>query len=177
VVTTNHSRPTSDDYYMKIAMAVRRRANCQGSKVGALLVLNDRIIATGYNGTPEGMKNCEEGGCSRCTNREKYESGTAYDICICVHAEQNTLLTVARFGNRVEGSVIYTTVQPCFTCSKSLLQAKIKAVYYCREWNPPTDLKADYDIIQARFPEGCKQVPIEDPDETWAYPARSVVRT
>src|SRR5450756_1406092 len=79
-------RPERPEYFMNIAMAVRERANCLGSRVGALLVLGYRVIATGYNGTPEKMPNCDEGGCDRCANREHYESGTAYDICICVHA-------------------------------------------------------------------------------------------
>jgi dCMP deaminase len=61
-----------DQYFMGIAIAVRRRANCLGNRVGAILVLNQRVIATGYNGTPEGMKNCLEGGCHRCANRSSY---------------------------------------------------------------------------------------------------------
>jgi len=63
-----------DEYYMTIAVAVRQKANCKGRKVGALLVRENRIISTGYNGTPEGMKNCLDGGCVRCKNRETYKS-------------------------------------------------------------------------------------------------------
>ncbi|MBA2244972.1 MAG: CMP deaminase, partial [Gemmatimonadetes bacterium] len=83
---------------MGIAQAVRKRANCRGRSVGSLIVVDDRIVSTGYNGTPEGMVNCLEGGCERCANRERFQSGTAYDLCICVHAEQNALLAAARFG-------------------------------------------------------------------------------
>jgi len=82
----NPKRPEYPEYFMNIAMAVRERANCLGSRVGAVLILGRRVIATGYNGTPSGMPNCDEGGCDRCANREHYVSGTAYDICICVHA-------------------------------------------------------------------------------------------
>src|SRR6266487_1322255 len=101
-----------DKYFMGIAMAVRRRANCMGNRIGAVVVLNGRIISTGYNGTPEDMPNCEEGGCHRCANRDKYPSGTAYDLCICVHAEQNAILSAARFGIAIEGSTLYTTMRP-----------------------------------------------------------------
>ena len=78
-------RPDWDEYYMSIAMAVRARANCTGNRVGAILVQSDRIIATGYNGTPHNMVNCQDGGCDRCADREKYSSGKDYDLCICVH--------------------------------------------------------------------------------------------
>jgi deoxycytidylate deaminase len=123
---------------MSIAMAVRGRASCLGSRVGAILVLDDRIVSTGYNGTPEDMKNCDEGGCDRCLNRDKYGSGNAYDVCICVHAEQNVLLSAARFGIAVEGGIVYTTMRPCFGCTKELLQAKIRSVYYIHDWKHPT---------------------------------------
>lgn len=73
------------EYYMGIAFAVRKLANCVGRKVGALLVVENRIISTGYNGTPEGLTNCNDGGCHRCANREAYQSSVGYDVCICAH--------------------------------------------------------------------------------------------
>ncbi|MFW6079425.1 MAG: deoxycytidylate deaminase [Gemmatimonadota bacterium] len=160
------ARPHRGEYYMGIALAVRRRASCLGSRVGAVLVLDDRIITTGYNGTPEGMPNCDEGGCERCAHREKYEAGQAYDVCICVHAEQNALITAARFGIAVEGAVIYTTMRPCFGCTKELIQAKVRAVYYLHEWthpNPDPDLQEQYEILQERFPDGVHRLEIDDP--------------
>lgn len=162
-------RPDRIDYYMHIAMAVRRRANCIGNRVGALLVRNDRIISTGYNGTPEGTRNCDEGGCERCANRSKYRGSHGYDVCICVHAEQNALLSAARFGISVEGGSIYTTMRPCFGCTKELLQARIAAVYYIHEWqHPDAELWQHYLMLQARFPGGVVRVDIEDPDAEWA---------
>ena len=162
-------RPEHPEYFMQIAMAVRERANCLGSRVGAVLVLGDRVIATGYNGTPENMTNCDEGGCDRCANREHYESGTAYDICICVHAEQNALLSAARFGTAVEGAVLYTTTRPCFGCTKELLQAHVSAVYYLHEWSHPDErLAQEYERLQGRIPGGVKKVEMLDPREDWA---------
>jgi deoxycytidylate deaminase len=92
--------PDNDTYYMGIALAVREKANCTGNRVGAVAVLKNRVISTGYNGVPEGMKNCLEGGCLRCQNPNgQFPSGTGYDLCICVHAEQNSLLSAARFAS------------------------------------------------------------------------------
>lgn len=162
-------RPEPNEYFMGIAMTVRRRANCLGNRIGAVIVRNDRVISTGYNGTPEDMRNCEEGGCHRCAHRDQYPSGTGYDLCICVHAEQNAILSAARFGIAIEGSTLYTTMRPCFGCTKEMLQAKIHAVYYIHDWSHPDPKhEAEYEGIQARFPEGFRRLEIEDPDASWA---------
>ena len=131
------SRPDMHRYFMGIALAVRERADCTGNRVGAVIVVDRRIVSTGYNGTPENMPNCSEGGCHRCANRDQYPSGTGYDLCICVHAEQNALLAAARFGIAVEGSSVYSTMRPCFGCTKEMLQAGVKEVYYLHDWTHP----------------------------------------
>ena len=77
----SRTRLDRDRYFMGIAMAVRARANCRGNHVGAILVLDGHVVSTGYNGTPSDMVNCEDGGCDRCANREKYGSGKGYDLC------------------------------------------------------------------------------------------------
>lgn len=162
-------RPDRIDYYMHIAMAVRRRANCLGSRVGAILVRNDRIIATGYNGTPEGTRNCDEGGCERCARRDSYGAAHGYDVCICVHAEQNALLSAARFGIPVEGAAVYTTLRPCFGCTKELLQARVYGVFYLHEWKHPDErLWQQYLMLQSRFPGGVRCIEFDDPDAAWA---------
>ena len=171
-------RPNRMDYYMGIAMAVRSRANCIGNRVGAILVLNDRIVSTGYNGTPQGMPNCDEGGCERCANRTKYQSHVGYDVCICVHAEQNALISASRFGTPVEGAVLYSTMRPCFGCAKELLQARISAVYYLHPWeHPDADLWRQYQLLQQRFPGGVHAVHVEDPDAAWAVSGLRTVDT
>jgi len=101
-----------------------------GSKVGAVLVRDDRVISTGYNGTPENARNCDEGGCYRCANRTEFNSGTGLDRCICVHAEQNAFLSAARFGIVVAGSELFTTSQPCFNCLKEATQLKLNRIYF-----------------------------------------------
>jgi dCMP deaminase len=159
---------------MGIAMAVREKANCTGNRVGAVIVLENRVISTGYNGVPEGMRNCLEGGCLRCSNPNgQFASGTGYDLCICVHAEQNALLTAARFGIAVQNATIYSTMQPCFGCAKELLQAHVERVVYMHAW-APSDVdpemdsrkKAEYEKITSRF--DVKRLQLTDPRAEWA---------
>lgn len=145
------AKPTKHAYYGGLALAVAARADCAGLSVGAVIVKDDRVVSTGYNGTPSGVVNCTDGGCTRCTDREKFPSGTAYDLCICVHAEANALAAAARFGSSVDGAVMYTTHQPCFSCSKNLIQAGISQVFYIKEWPPKPDVAADYMTLQTRL--------------------------
>jgi tRNA(Arg) A34 adenosine deaminase TadA len=120
-----------------------------------VVVLGNRIVSTGYNGTPEGMTNCNQGGCYRCAHPEQYEPGKGYDVCICVHAEQNALLTAARFGIPVEGADVYTTLAPCFGCMKELLQAKVRSVYYLG------DFKVDARTSRSAR---CPDCPVPEPE-------------
>lgn len=157
-------------YYLNIAIAVREKANCRGTRVGAVVVVGNRIVATGYNGTPAGMPNCMDGGCVRCARRASYPSGVGYDLCICVHAEQNALLSAARFGISVGGGTMFTTVQPCFGCAKEMLQAEIAEIYYMRPWSGSNDAEfiAQYERILAAFPQGVHRFDIPDPQAEWA---------
>jgi dCMP deaminase len=157
---------------MRIAMAARSRADCLGNRVGAVLVLDDRIISTGYNGTPANMTNCTDGGCMRCSQRDRFASGKAYDLCICVHAEQNALLAAARFGIATEGSRIFSTMQPCFGCTKELLQAGIYKVHYLHPWiYPDEQMQQTYQQLQQQFGGGMHAVEIEDEEAIWAVSA------
>jgi dCMP deaminase len=166
-------RPDFDHYFMGLAIAVRKRANCHGSRVGAVVVKEWRVLSTGYNGTPSKMPNCLDGGCERCAHPEKYESGKGYDLCICVHAEQNCLLAAARFGISVEGATIYTTMRPCFGCTKELLQAGVERVVYIHDWqHPDPAMQTEYSRIQSRFPGGINKLDMEDPDMAWALPKK-----
>ena len=166
-------RPDWDDYLMGIAISVRSRASCTGNRVGALVALDRRVVATGYNGTAAGMPNCVDGGCDRCANRDRYKSGEAYDLCICVHAEQNALLQAAKYGISVDGGLMYTTLRPCFGCTKEIIQAGIQGVRYLHEWRHPDDeIWAQYERLQAHLPSGVEQVDTVDPNAEWAVTAR-----
>ena len=141
-------RPTPEQYFMLLAVATRERANCLRRHVGAILVADQRIIATGYNGTPVGFTNCDEGGCHRCAHPEEYEQGRGYDVCICVHAEANAVLQAARLGYTAQGAVCYSTLRPCFGCLKELYQAGVTGVRYLNPWAPSDPVEASaYDAL------------------------------
>ncbi len=143
-------RPQREEYYMGIALAVSTRADCKGRKVGAVIVLDDRIISTGYNGTPTGMTNCSDDGCQRCSSET--EPGENYDKCICVHAEENAIVTAAKFGISIEKTEIYTTMQPCFLCFKKMIQAGIKKCYYLHPWKVTEEFKDQYEKLKSYWP-------------------------
>ncbi|MGH8983991.1 MAG: deoxycytidylate deaminase [Acidimicrobiia bacterium] len=168
-LTEREKQIKRDEYYMGIADAVEKGANCLGTKVGAVIVLNNRVVSTGYNGTPEGFDNCLDGGCVRCHDRwlEKqgrieemsdpaHRAGQALDRCVCVHAEQNAFITAARFGNAVEGATLYTTWSPCFSCLKEAVQAGVRRVVY-RTWyraEYSLDIADQYRRLYERLSEG-----------------------
>src|SRR5581483_7067580 len=171
--TTSGPRVDRNKYFMGIAIAVRERADCKGQKVGAVIVFDNRIVSTGYNGTPTKMVNCSDGGRVRCLNRGKrYPSGTGYDLCICVHAEQNAIISAARFGISIQGATLYSTTQPCFGCLKEMLQARIKCVYFIHPWTSPRDedQERQYRILMGQFPDGFNQLEIDDERKEWAIP-------
>lgn len=161
------TRPTRDEYFMLLAVATRERANCLGRHVGSILVSDQRIIATGYNGTPTGFRNCDQGGCHRCGHPELYAAGTGYDVCICVHAEQNALLQAARLGYSVAGATCYSTLRPCFGCLKELYQAGVAAVRHLNDWRPSDELQAGAydDLLAAMAARGVTVSPLPlDPE-------------
>ena len=146
---------------MQMANAARLRACCKGRTVGAVIVVDDRIVATGYNGVPRGMLNCTDGGCWRCRDKNRF-SGRGYDVCICVHAEANALASAAKFGPAVSGGTCYSTLQPCFSCAKELLQAGVKRLVYGTELPyDDEELQAQYNILVGHFGEGSDLVEID----------------
>jgi dCMP deaminase len=117
-------RPDWDRYFMQIASVVATRSTCLRRQVGALLVLNKRILTTGYNGTPSGLKHCEEVGCLR--EKLNIPSGERHELCRGLHAEQNAIIQAAIHGVAIENSVLYCTHYPCAVCAKMLVNAGVK---------------------------------------------------
>ncbi|MEM3399634.1 MAG: deaminase [Candidatus Micrarchaeia archaeon] len=121
-------RPDWDEYFLRIAKVVATRSNCVKRHVAAVIVKDKRIISTGYNGTPRGVKNCYEGGCPRCNSY--CESGKNLEECVCSHAEENAIVQAAYHGISVKDSILYTTYSPCLICTKMIINAGIKEVVY-----------------------------------------------
>jgi dCMP deaminase len=121
-------RPSWDEYFMSIARVIAARSNCVKRKVGAVIAVDRRIISTGYNGTPRGVRNCNEGGCPRCNSFA--EEGTRLDECLCSHGEENAITQAAYHGVSVRGGSLYTTLSPCLMCTKMIINAGIEEVAY-----------------------------------------------
>lgn len=120
-------RPSWDQYFMQLADLAAHRSNCMKRRVGCVIVREKRVVSTGYNGTPRGMINCNEGGCPRCNNAAK--GGTGLSTCLCLHAEENALLEAGR--DRIGGSAtLYCNTCPCLTCSVKITQVGISEVVY-----------------------------------------------
>ena len=121
-------RPNWDDYFMGIAKMVAMRSNCVKRKVAAIIVKEKRIVSTGYNGTPRGTRNCNEGGCPRCNSFS--DSGKNLEECYCSHGEENAIVQAAYHGISIKGSVLYTTFSPCLLCTKMIINSGIEEVVY-----------------------------------------------
>lgn len=121
-------RPGWDEYFMRIARMVASRSNCVKRKVGAVIARDRRIISTGYNGTPRGTRNCNEGGCPRCNSFA--QGGTRLDECLCSHGEENAITQAAYHGVSIRGATIYSTFCPCLTCTKMIINAGIVEVVF-----------------------------------------------
>jgi dCMP deaminase len=120
-------RPSWDEYFMGIAKLTSERSTCLRRKVGAVIVQDKQIVATGYNGAPKGIAHCDEkGGCLR--EKLGIPSGERHELCRALHAEQNAIIQAATSGQSIEGATIYITNQPCSICAKMIINAGIRKI-------------------------------------------------
>ena len=120
-----------DARFMELAGVISGWASCykENRKIGAVIVKNKRIVTTGYNGAPAGIKTCvERGECLR--QKLGIPSGTRAELCYAVHAEQNAIIQAARLGSSIDGATLYCTHQPCVLCAKMIVNSGIKRVVY-----------------------------------------------
>lgn len=130
------TRPSWDEYFMDITRRVATRSTCLRRAVGAILVHDKRIIASGYNGGPSGLAHCLDIGCLR--EKLGIPSGQQHELCRGIHAEQNAIIQAARYGVSIEGATLYCTTQPCTQCTKMLINAGITEIVYAEGY--PDDL-------------------------------------
>jgi dCMP deaminase len=122
------SRPSWEDYFMDIAILVAKRSTCLRRSVGAIIVKDKRVLSTGYNGAPSGVRHCAEVGCLR--EKRNVESGKMHELCRGIHAEQNAIIQAAYHGVSLKGASLFCTNLPCSICAKMIINAGIKAIYY-----------------------------------------------
>ncbi len=132
-------RPSWDDYFMEIAFLVATRSTCLRRQVGAIIVKDKHIIATGYNGAPSGLLHCAETGCLR--EKLGIAPGERHELCRGLHAEQNAIIQSAVHGVSIAEGTLYATTQPCVLCSKMLINAGIKRIVFSGSY--PDELSLD----------------------------------
>ena len=132
-------RPSWDEYFMDITSLVARRSTCMRRQVGAVMVKEKNILATGYNGTPSGIKHCDVTGCLR--EQLNVPSGERHELCRGLHAEQNAIIQAARHGVNISDSVLYCTNSPCIICTKMLINAGIRKVVYLQGYSDSLSLE------------------------------------
>ncbi len=120
------NRPSWDEYFMEMAEVAQKRSTCLRRKVGAIIVKNNHIMATGYNGAPAGIEHCSERGCVR--EKLGVPSGQRHELCRGLHAEQNAIIQAAQLGQSIAGGTLYCTNQPCVICAKMIINAGIVRV-------------------------------------------------
>lgn len=144
-------RPSWDAYFISITEMVANRSTCLRRHVGAVLVKEKRILATGYNGAPAGLSHCEEVGCLR--EGSSVPSGMRHELCRGLHAEQNAIIQGAFYGIPIRGSTLYCTNKPCVICSKMLINAGIENIFYKEGYDDPLadEMLAEAGIHVVRF--------------------------
>ncbi|MEA3360639.1 MAG: cytidine/deoxycytidylate deaminase family protein [Thermodesulfobacteriota bacterium] len=140
------TRPSWSEYFMSIAKLVATRSTCLRRHVGAVLVKDKRIIATGYNGAPAGIRHCEETGCLR--EKLGVKSGERHELCRGLHAEQNVIIQAAYYGVSTKETILYSTHKPCIICSKMLINAGVKKIFFSEGY---PDSLADEMIAEAHI--------------------------
>lgn len=135
----NRKRPDWEEYFLRIAQLASTRSTCIRRHVGAVLVKEKKILATGYNGAPSGISHCADVGCLR--DEEQVPSGQRHELCRGLHAEQNAILQAAYHGVSIQGSVLFCTNFPCVICSKMLINAGIRQIFYLEGYPDPLSEK------------------------------------
>lgn len=136
---TAESRPSWEIYFMDITALVAKRSTCLRRAVGAIIVKDKQILATGYNGAPSDVRHCQEVGCLR--EKLNVESGQRHELCRGIHAEQNAIIQAAFHGVSVKGASLFCTNQPCSICAKMIINAGIRKVYYQSGYEDPLALE------------------------------------
>eukprot|EP00835_Amoeboradix_gromovi_P002546 NODE_147_length_17537_cov_0.265627.p4 type:complete len:297 gc:universal NODE_147_length_17537_cov_0.265627:10356-9466(-) len=145
VVNDEFIRPGWDTYFIRICTLASKRSNCMKRQVGCVIIHNNRIVSTGYNGTPSGLKNCRDSGCGRCNAGAS--AGVNLDTCFCLHAEENAILEAGK-PRLTYPCKLYCTLFPCVSCAKKIVQMGISEVIYDQDYN--TELRH---VCMAMFDE------------------------
>ena len=151
------TRPSWNEYFMEIALLVRKRSTCLRRQIGCVLVKDKKIMATGYNGSPSGLRHCVEIGCLR--KQMGIPSGERHELCRALHAEQNAIIQAAISGINISDSTVFCTHFPCSLCAKMLINAKIAKIYYLEGY--PDELSKSL-LLEAKIPAEKIELSVEE---------------
>ncbi|MBI9032598.1 cytidine/deoxycytidylate deaminase family protein [bacterium] len=133
------NRPSWQKYFIEMAYLVSSRSTCLRRKVGAIIVKNNQVLATGYNGAPKSVPHCSVTGCLR--EQLNVPSGERHELCRGVHAEQNAIIQAAVNGTSIQNAELYCTTQPCIICAKMIINSEIKRVFVAESYNDKMSLE------------------------------------
>jgi dCMP deaminase len=140
----DHSR------FMNFAEEIARRSNCVRRSVGAVIVRHGQVVSKGWNGLPGRAGNCGDAGCPRCINGG--DTGSGYENCICIHAEQHAIADAARRGVNTEDSTMYVNLRPCMQCLAIARAAGVRRIFFDgEEWKYPEETEAVYATLASEF--------------------------
>lgn len=140
---------TDHETMMAMANQVAQRSNCVRRSVGAVIVRQGQTISSGWNGVSDAHRNCREAGCPRCIAGG--DTGSGYETCVCIHAEQRAIADAARRGVNTDNSVMYVNLRPCLQCLAIAKAAGIRRIYFGENWAYPDDIEAVYATLTAEF--------------------------
>lgn len=158
-MTEKADRPSFVEYFMDITELVAKRSTCARRAVGAVLVKDKRLLSTGYNGAPSGIRHCSETGCLR--EQMNVPSGERHELCRGIHAEQNAIIQAAYYGISVNGATLFCTNLPCSICAKMLINSGIKTIYYKSGYADPlsTDMIKEAGLTLIKLDEKTERTP------------------
>jgi len=146
----NTMDPGDHKAFMAMANNAARRSNCVRRAVGALIVREGQVVATGWNGVSESHRDCREAGCPRCINGG--DTGSGYETCICIHAEQSAIADAARRGVSTKDSIMYVNLRPCLQCLAIAMASGVREIFYAgKDWNYPDEIEKVYRTLSDQF--------------------------
>jgi len=153
-------KPVDHRAFMARAYAVARRSNCVRRAVGAVIVRDATVVSIGWNGVPESFANCREAGCPRCVNGG--ETGSGYETCVCLHAEQHAIADAARRGVSTADSILYVNLRPCLQCLAIAKASGVRELFYGEEWMYTDEIEKVYHVLSAQFNSFSRLAELQD---------------
>jgi dCMP deaminase len=134
---------------MAKASDIARRSNCVRRAVGAIIVRQREVISTGWNGAPEGHIDCRDAGCPRCVRGG--DTGSGYETCICIHAEQHAIGNAAKLGVSTRDSTLYVNLRPCLQCLAIAKASGVREIFYGEDWKYSEEIERVYRVLSDKF--------------------------